>query len=218
MTQVIILCNGTDAGWNGHLGVRKQLIPVDGEPILCRTVRQLTERGVSSLTIATSHRELEVPGADIFVPGEAPTYRNSHPPGLAVSPLFVWSDQPTILLLGDVRYSDAAMDTIVRPVDSWTFYCRFGPTGPDSQPIGGEGWAIQFNPADLVQYLSVLLKLDDLAIPGQHWWQQYRMMNGADPLVHRVLGTPVIIDDETEDFDYPSDLDRWLSRHPEHHI
>ena len=213
--KAIILCNGTDAGWNGHLGVPKQLIKIDGETILARTVRQCRQRDVESVVISTSRPELKLPGVEVLELNPEP-YRTKTPAGL--NTVCAWAtDENTVLLLGDVRYSDSAISEVLNPRDLWTFFCRFGPRYGKNEPIGGEGWAVQFPAHEQGKYLRVLNYLALLDLPGQHFWQQYRAMNSADPLIHKILDGHVIIDDETEDFDYPGEIEVWLNKHP-HHI
>lgn len=49
--KAIIIAAGQATRWNNHLGVPKHFAPVDGEPILHRTVRLLCERGVRDINI-----------------------------------------------------------------------------------------------------------------------------------------------------------------------
>lgn len=205
--RILILCNGPTVCLAGNLP--KQLTPVDGEPILHRTVRLLRERGQDDITVVGSDSDLMVKEAKWFSPG---VDEPGQPAGLSSSEL--WSyHQDNILLLGDVFYTKEAINTILEtPVKTWTLFCRFG-YNPDGSLGGGEGWAVKFPSSENFRYLRTLDKLSRGGLPVCHFWQQYRAMNFANPLEHKDLGNRVIIDDLTEDFDSFSDYRNWLRRY-----
>lgn len=205
--RILILCNGPTIRLAGSLP--KQLTPVDGEPILHRTVRLLRERGETDITVVGSDPDLIVKDAGWFSPG---VDQPGQPAGLSSSEL--WSYwKPTILLLGDVFYTEYAIDVILDTyVHTWTLFCRFG-YNQDGSLGGGEGWGVKFLPVDNFRYRRTLEKLSRDGLPVCHFWQQYRAMNFANPLEHKDLGNRVIIDDLTEDFDSFSDYRNWLRRY-----
>lgn len=201
--QVFILANGDRMN---------QLIEIDGETILHRTVRQLNDRGVTP-TLITRHQELVDVVSDLriklFAPGD-----EGAAAVLGRSSCHLWDDNgDNLILLGDVRFSDAAMDTVLAPVRSWTAFLRFGPRS-GSRVIGGEVWGVGFPGRDTLRYRDLLDELHYEFGGHEHasFWYQYRMWNCADAHDHRVFRHHVIIDDETEDFDYPSDLEAWLKK------
>ncbi len=203
--RVLILCNGPRVEINGVL---KQLLPVDGVPLLDRTIQQLWSRGVADIWIVTNEPELMHPQVNVY----SPDVENGSAVGLSSYEL--WSfNFTTILLLGDVYYTEEAIDAILgHPAHSWTFFCRFG-YNPDGSLGGGEGWAVKFRPAHISEYIRTLDLLSGRQdLPTKHFWQHYRMINRADPEKHEDLGNRVIIDDLTEDFDTPEVYRRWLRR------
>lgn len=204
--KTLILCNGPEVRINGIL---KQLLPVAGKPILRRTVDLLRDRGQNDITIVTGNPKLMFDDVPSYDPGP-------DEPGTAVglSSSELWSQKaPTLLLLGDVFYTEEAIDTILAPTDEdWQFYCRFG-YNQDGSLGGGEGWAVKFKPKVGPKYRGVLISLSRRKLPDCHFWQHYRAMNGADPLVHVDFGYRIIIDDLTEDFDTRESYQRWLKKY-----
>jgi len=67
-TKVLILCAGDGKRWNNYLGVPKQLIPINEEPLLKRTVRLLCDYGYSDIAIITHDDRLNFEGCDFFKP------------------------------------------------------------------------------------------------------------------------------------------------------
>lgn len=188
----------------------KQLLPVPRVSVLGRILNQLWLRGFSDIWIVTNTPELMPPNVNIFSPDEEP--RNA---AVGLSSTELWSfTTTTVLLLGDVYYTDAAVDTILgHPAYSWTFFCRFG-YNPDGTLGGGEGWAVKFRANHIARYRRVLETLQRRGdLQTKHFWQHYRMMCNQNPREHRELWGHVIIDDLTEDFDSPEAYHRWLEKY-----
>jgi hypothetical protein len=222
MTRALILCAGDATRWNGYLGVRKQLVTVDGEPLLHRTVRLLRERGIGDIRIIVKpgdEQQFAVDGAIVEVAKLNPRKFEAD---RFYSSRRLWNtDGRTLILYGDVWYSDAAMNTIAaddRP--GWQVYGR--PRG--SKLTGcrhGELFALSWWPA---QHAEVDAKLDQIVrlqaariINRSLGWELFRALcgrSGSD--VRRSRGTPfermVVVDDWTDDFDKPADYEEWTRR------
>lgn len=106
--RAFVMCAGEAERWGGYLGVPKQLVSVDREPLLHRTVRELARRGVTDVFIVSENLRLGVPGATLFVPGACRWLVES-----IVSTAPLWDDE-NIFLLGDVWFTPDALDKIVR--------------------------------------------------------------------------------------------------------
>lgn len=107
MTRYVVMANGRGIRWGEHLGMPKHLIEYDGETLLRRIVRQVTERD---------------PGSEIIISSKDPRYDTEgarrHAP--AVNELELDRFVPELItddvcfLYGDTLYSNAAIERIVR--------------------------------------------------------------------------------------------------------
>src|SRR5688500_1447670 len=105
--RVIILANGQNR--------LNHLVEIDGEPIISRTFRLLVARGVVP-TVATSRIEISSllrPEIPIYHPAPEPRHTVL---GKSVVGLFS-TTEPTLLLLGDVYFSEAAIDRMLIPLN-----------------------------------------------------------------------------------------------------
>lgn len=107
--NVLILAAGEQTRWLESSGweTPKQLVDIGGEPLLYRTVRQV--RGYDWMPIIVTHdpRLLAVPGSLPFVPTDSSTVLATW-----LSTRDLW-DVRTVVLLGDVYYTKAAMWKII---------------------------------------------------------------------------------------------------------
>jgi hypothetical protein len=210
--------------WHNHLGVRKHKIVIDGEPLIDRTVRQLAERGCDTIIIARAGEPgYKFPTASTFVPKKPSVTDTQIDTFLSSKP--VWNtDGPTVLMYGDVWWTDEAIDTVTSydGTDPWHIWYR-----PGASKVNGCGhgeiFAHRFN-ADLhaaeeaaLRRVQDLHRRDILPWMNTGGWAIYRAMLGLpDDQVHG-YGTPdfdhaSLIDDWTDDFDAPFDYIAWYGR------
>lgn len=90
---------------------------VGGEPIICRIIRQVRERGDEPIVVTHNRNIMAIVDTDIFVPRSRATTCNTL---LSTAPL--WHGYVRVLL-GDVVYSKYAMDAIM---NDGRFQCTFG--------------------------------------------------------------------------------------------
>lgn len=224
-THVIILCQG-DQKRLPELHRPKQLLPLPacGDTLLLgRTLEQLyklLQRDVTAITIVARHD----PFADFwmreaFRPDvvELDDPGNSSLKGIArylAEYRGSISYPRTVVLLGDVVYSWACLQTILAPwVNSYPTY-RFVGT-KDLSTSGGELWGLSWH-RDIDEFMrqrlgSAVASHPPFAEyqPGQmrRWlWQMPFVVNGAlDTQIraHIDAGTYVPVDDYTRDIDLP---------------
>lgn len=218
MTRALILAAGEGTRWMNHLGAPKHFIVIDGETLLDRTIRLLHERCVEDVVVVGPKGDdrYQRPGARLVTPDTDPSIGIDK----FQSSADLWNTEGrTVLLWGDVFFTDAAMDTILgeqRP--SWWAYNRLTP----SEITGcrwGEFFAVTMMPADHVRALVTIRHCGSLQAAGMidrsGGFEWYRAMCGiVGPKVrtrnHVDLGSLTQIDDETDDFDLPSDYVRWM--------
>jgi hypothetical protein len=211
MARVIVLAAGEASRWGNYLDVPKHFVDIGGEPLLHRTVRQFSSYGEIIITGPDADR-YHVEGASLYVPEAIP---ESWDTKKFLDNVELWDPTGrTILLWGDTYYSDAAVKTIMdhEPVD-WLVYGRM--SGSEITGCGyGEIFAYSF-----MSQAHRLLKsrLERLRWMRKHQrigrcggWEFYRLLSGAKNLnEHRNYGKFVEINDDTEDFDFPHDYQRW---------
>ncbi len=223
MTRYIIIADGDGTRWGDYLGIPKQLAPIDGEPIIHRTVRLLRERGVPEHDIYIIGRDTRFAAAGVrLVPGQG--YQDER--GGAekfLSSSFLWNPHGrTVVLYGDVFFTDEAMDTIVSyGTREWTLFARFGPH-PHTNHRNSECFAQSFYPEHIPEHKEKLLYVRDLHRRGTikrcGGWEHYHAMCGrtgrrvflARPSAARNLGRAVEIRDWTDDFDKPAQYDAFV--------
>jgi choline kinase len=122
-TRTIIMAAGKAKRWTGDRP--KQLTEFNGEAILYRTIRLLTEAGQSDIAVTVSEELLKLLDmqkmelADIYVP-----QNNVQEIDRFLSCKEIWGEY-TLFLYGDAYYTSEAIDTLIGKYDPpVTFYGR----------------------------------------------------------------------------------------------
>jgi len=214
--RVIILAAGAGTRWQGHLGLPKHLAPICGEAIIHRTQRQLAERDVTDVRVVAhdphfaTTATLEAPRTWPDAPlGTNKVLDNSH----------LWNRHGrTVVLLGDVCFTDTAIDTILTYSGRhWIIFCRFRSSSYDPSRWG-EVFGQSFLPEHHQASLDAAERVRRMCISGRlkrgGLWEHYRAMRNAPDRELRKLypardfGARVVIDDATDDADTPEDHQR----------
>ncbi len=210
-TRFIIIAAGNGSRWDNHLGIPKHYAMIDGEPIIERTVRLLKERGAQDIWVVST--KYDMPDARPYYPTLNPDNEDADK---FISSQDIWSkNRRTVVIYGDVYFTENAIDIILNePCPYYRLFCR--PT--HSEKFGypyGECFAVSFYSLDHgslkynLQRLVHLFKADVIDRIGG--WELTRLMAGVP--IHEMndhknfLENYIIIDDETNDVDYPSDYE-----------
>lgn len=206
--RVIILADGPAVRWKDH-PVPKHLVAIRGEALLHRTVRQLRYRGLTDIWITSHNESYEVEGTRRFEPEDNVFQIDQF---YACRTLWQGQSEPVVFLYGDVYFSDGAVDIIVgsSPPD----YLYFQRTGPSQ--ITGKPWKEGFAMvvADTAVFCKALVEIRTALISGEaksdhHQLQGYLEGHGLGE--YWGIGPHgVEIDDATDDFDVPDDIQVWL--------
>lgn len=190
-------------------GVPAHLIEVADEPILHRTTRlfehfTVTVNGPDDPRYETPHSTLHTQRSDPAWDQQAKFFSTRH----------LWNTQGrTVLLYGDVYYTQQAADLITEPRDGFTMYARPGP----SRLTGcryGELFAWSFHPNHhhrIIEALNETLRWKN----GLHvtsraiGWELYNAYHHLRPRNRNYTQHTVVIDDWTEDFDNTTDWNTW---------
>lgn len=209
--RIIIACAGPQTKWNNHLGVPSHLVPVGGEPLLHRTVRQaLTLTNDVHVTSPDDDRYAiwtSLGPGDGIVHGVVRHIRGTEEPNEYVSTRDLWNpDGRTVLLLGDVYFTDGAMRTI----GTWgrRAYRVFGRRS--ASRITGTPWGEIFAVSWWPEHHTVLDEhLTEIGDANKAGWRLLRLMQGTPVDRHIVRGKWfTTIDDMTDDIDFAADYER----------
>lgn len=217
--RILIVSAGEGSRWCNYLGVPKHLAPVDGEPILYRTVRLLKQFNTISeiYIIGPNDSRYKLEGTKLYTPNinslnyDADKFLSSEE---------LWSNTDrTVILFGDVFFTEQALDTIINcNLKSWLAFGRFNGSAITGSKYG-EIFGHSFYPDDIKQHKESLLHAIELVKQRKakkgNGWEHYRIMQGAtdsEVRLHKRYSQFIEIDDWTEDFDFPKDYDMWINR------
>lgn len=146
-TSIIILCAGKSERWKNHLEMPKQLVPVNGLPLLHRTIRLVKKFRENNITIVTHRSDLIHPDCKSLNPEKREWIVAS-----LLSSKNAWGGK-TVVLLGDVYYSEKAMKQILAAGSGINFF------GCDkAQKTRNEIFAFSFDGSDAVTLESHILR------------------------------------------------------------
>lgn len=220
-TRAIIICAGEATRWNGYLNTPKHLIKIEGERLLDRTVRLLSERGVQEIFTVVKEKTptYHVDGAVQYKAKLNPEKNVDADKFLSSREL--WNEYGrTIVIYGDCYFTEEAMDTIVSfPERDWQLFCR-----PEASEVTGTPWgecfAFSFYPEhhadqeEKLNYIAELYKAGTITRCGG--WEHYRALTGRKGIKvrrpHKMTDHYTEINDWTDDFDFPGDFIEWTSR------
>ena len=205
----IVLAAGEGKRWNNYTDVPKHLLEIDGESLIQRTTRQISAYADKTFVVGTDD-SYKTEFSELFIPEKKKSPLEMHKFSSSEE---LWSER-TVLLFGDVYYTDEAISTIVQDTKDFTFFLRSGPSSFTQKPYG-EIYAFSFLDSihrKLEESIDILLIQHDIYSAGG--WSLMRHLLGISHRSrskdHLTKGHYIEIDDWTEDFDHPIDLDRWL--------
>jgi molybdopterin-guanine dinucleotide biosynthesis protein A len=209
--RAVLCCAGQGHRWGNYLGVPKHLVPIDGVPLIERSVGQLNARGIDDVVITSSDRRYDIAGARRCTP-DATILPGT---GMGFSTAF-WSDSArTLVLLGDVCFSDAAMDALVGASAEETTW--LGRRGRGQIKPYGEIFGVCIARHHQQRLREAAVTVIELRRRGlvrrTTGWELYAVVNGLDPTVVNPGPHWLDIDDETDDFDFPGDYRAWIRRY-----
>ena len=175
----LILASGSQERWNenNHSEYRiKQLVNVKGEILIQRIQRQFE-------SIVVTHN----PGIIEFSDNVLRPERDEWTIETLLSTSKLWKNQ-TIILLGDVYYSDYSVEIINSFKGELMFFGNLN-----------EIFAISFNNhKKVINCLAAILIRN---VFDGRLWQLYRNYHGLNRAIHKIVDNFTFITDETQDFD-----------------
>ena len=205
-----ILANGEGTRWNNYMGVPKQLIEIDGETILHRMIRLLHENGVEKANIFICG-PFEDDGAESIMT-KSETKRE------VFEEIAELAKSPFIILYGDCYYTDACMKGIVsRPINKFDeFLCTT--RNPNTGCPWCEGYAHRCEDWEWWRKeMHELNTSEDKITLYKDWFIHFWLLGFKEGESMNRFPKPGEYDpehdvawcDQTDDFDYPGDLDKF---------
>lgn len=219
--RAIILAAGLTTRWADHLGVPKHLLPLsNNETLLERTVRLVAQHTSDIWIVAQSDNRYRVHRANTFTVTPRTIGGTAIDADKFYSSIRLWHGRTDVrLIYGDCYFTQQAIETICAPIEDWKLYCRPG-ASPGNGHQCGECWA--YGIQDLVSQANFQHKLEWVTglqalgvITNSGGWQVGKAMIGQSLYAPIEVDNEhiVVIDDATEDFDYPADYDMWRAAH-----
>ncbi len=184
--KAIILANGQATRFNGQC---KQVLPVNGEPVIMRTVRQLNENGINDVLIVTVWDEIKALYDNCLDVG--------HTKGVVKTiegcrDRWVETNDTILFLLGDVVWTDEAIKIAIETNKNVAFF------GSDV-----EIFAVRVTPAGKSDFINGIRLCN--FYKEFTTWVLYRLMAGFRTQQHKFETEMFVkITDKTDDIDYPS--------------
>jgi molybdopterin-guanine dinucleotide biosynthesis protein A len=205
--RVIIAAAGEGERWNNYRNTPKHLATIEDEVILNRIVKQFS-RYTDDIIIIGKDERYKVEGTTLFSPQEGDWYDFAK----IYSSNQLWSDTRTVIVFGDVYFTDDAVDKIMTDQNEYRFFLRKGPskyTGKGHKEI----FAIAFSGGMNQKIKTYIQELVDKKQTGAGAWRLYLHM-------HNIQNTRNIeecfkaggyteINDWTDDFDKAQDILKW---------
>lgn len=198
-----ILAGGSATRWQGYQGVKnKCYVKVDGETLLERTERLLRSNGIKDIEIVL----------------EGFNSKREAFQGIAEESQYAFG-----ILLGDCYYTEAIIkDAVNRDVNQWTHYYNCLPN-----PWTGCPWEegyIHLVP-NWEWWLEKMTEFNQKCDSGEinfiKDFQIDRYLRGYSPDEYRGATLDehdIFWSDETDDFDFPSDYDKFMERHEQNKL
>jgi hypothetical protein len=211
--RVLILCAGEGSRWNNYTGVPKHQVVIEDEILVERTVKQFLKY-TDDIVVVYNDDSYKIPGTLSY---KANIKESNNIMDKFLSSHNQWSDTKTIIVFGDVYFTDEAVDSIATNDREWCFFLR-----RDASKITGKPWgeifALSFNASFNKKMLENLVNLVFMQTSSNPMFAAGWMLLGYLLKVERIekIFTPengysyVSIDDWTDDFDYPQDYDCWI--------
>ncbi len=220
--KAVIMAAGSGTRWGWYLNKPKQLIEVDGEPIIKRTIRLLKENGINEIYVT-------VPEIGIFGNLDAEEILGSSE--IEINKFTNAKEHSgAIFLWGDCYFSEDAIKKIVNNQEDLMF---FGSAGGNKYTgkRWGEIFAVKTN-NDFFEAVEYLEENKDKMKRCASWELYGYISTGILPTEnfrpHKEIPDEnglfipdqekiekyfTEINDFTDDFDYPQDYNNWIERY-----
>ena len=204
-----ILANGEGTRWGNYMGVPKMLVEIDGETILARMVRLLKEEGVKKKDIVICGPYEDENATTVITKSKTKREVFEEIANLAKGPFTI--------LYGDVYYTKECIHEVVtRPIKKYDEFFTISPN-PNTGCKWAEGYAHRCK--DWKWWRDTMHEINtnaELIRTGKDWFIHWWLLGERD--IDKINSYPeqcynqdhdIFWCDQTDDFDYPEDLDTF---------
>jgi hypothetical protein len=211
--RVVVMAAGDGLRWKNYFGKPKHLAPVEGVPLLNRTIELLRKAGVEDIHVTVREKGAlgRIEGACEYVPTDS-DYEIDR----------IWGaralvDRTATFIYGDAYYTSEAIKTIVANTDDFRFFGRSRPSR--SKPFG-KLFGIRVNDFVLANAQRARELYRDGRLCRCIGWELYGLCTNTPRLgagkkyffseQDDTTAHFTEITDRTEDFNEPFELERWI--------
>lgn len=206
--KYIIMCGGVYREWDKP----KQLLKINGEPIVARTIRLLKEAGVEDIAISSNNEAFDyfgVPRLEHFNSYDATGYNNFK--GYWCD-AFYPTDAQACYIFGDVVFSPEAIRTIVATqTDDIEFFASAPPFAKNYMKPFAEPFALKVRNQKHLRYsIAITKQYADAGMFARKpiMWELWQVIKGTP--INRIDYTNyIVINDWTCDIDYPGEVTQF---------
>lgn len=216
--KYIIMCGGHYKKWT----IPRQLLYVEGEPIVARTIRLLQEEGVTDIAISSDNPLFDSFGVPRLVHDDDYYARQYNDMDGYWCNCFYPTDEPTCYMFGDVIFSPAAIRTIINTdTDDIMLFGSKPPFAPEYPKPYIEPFAFKvYDTEHLKRACDEVKRLDteNAFYRKPIAWETWNVIHGGDPN-NIDYSSYVAINDYTCDIDNPEEISNYeVIRTPEYEI
>ena len=203
--KYIIMCGGAYQKWD----VPRQLTRIDGEMLVCRTIRLLRENGIDDIAISSNIPIFKKLGVPVLEHENNYNANGNNDISGYWFEAFYPTDEPVCYIFGDVIFSPEAIKTIVETdTDDIEFFASAPPFSKDYPKPWAEPFALKVkNTEHLKNAISLTKQYAEQGLFKRKpiMWELWQVIQAA-PLNKIDYGSYVAINDYTCDIDNPEDL------------
>lgn len=204
--KFIIMCGGNYTEWD----IPRQLIEIQGEPIVERTIRLLNENNITDIAISSNIPIFERFGVSVLKHENTYTADKWNITGGYWCEAFYPTDEPTCYIFGDVVFSPEAIKTIVETeTDDIEFFASSPPFSQDYIKPWAEPFALKVaNTEHLKHAISLTKQYADQGLFKRKplMWELWQVIQ-ATPLNKIDYHNYTAINDYTCDIDKHEDVE-----------
>lgn len=203
--KYIIMCGGKYRQWD----TPRHLIPIDGEPLIARTIRQLRENGIEDIAISSDNPVFEQFGVPVLR-HENSYYTSGYNKSTGYwCDAFYPTDEPTCYIFGDVIFTPEAIKTIMdTETDDIELFASAPPFPPEYPKAWAEPFALKVVNTDHLK--RAIWRVKDYDKKGRFrrepiMWELWAVIKGTN-LNYINYHSYTAINDATCDIDEPEEL------------
>lgn len=216
--KYVIMCGGYYDYWK----TPKQLIKINNERLVDRTIRLLRKNGIEDIYITSNNPIFDTCDAIRLEHSNNYSNVNGQESGYWLDAYYPFKNSEKICYLyGDVYYSEKAIKTIIKYESTENTLFGTGIAKNKLYQNWGEPFAYKvFNNKEFKDGIEKAKRMYDAGQTKRMpiTWELYRVLHGLDINKQVITEDYVVIDDETQDIDKPEALEEAIKKLGEYNV